>query len=70
MKDFSVFVVEGDIKRQQSDKNLPEDLAKDISEFDRMRVKRNGMKYYGKSCSVKDVEEAVKFAEPTMKKLL
>ena len=134
MKDFSVFLTEGSVKKQQLDKNLSEDLAKDcierledarlslktgrkpkfiyeniyealreasdailflkgyksfsheatisflqqfkevtakeIAEFDRMRAKRNGMKYYGKSCSLYDVEEAIKFSEPLMKKLL
>jgi len=35
-----------------------------------MRAKRNGMKYYGKSCPEKDVEEAIEFAGSLMKKLL
>ena len=35
-----------------------------------MRIKRNGMKYYGKFCSEKDIEESIKFAETLMKKLL
>ena len=134
MKDFSIFLADRSVKRQQPDKNLSEDLArdclerfedaklslktgrkpkfiyenvyealreaadsilflegyksfsheasisflqkfnelstKDISDFDRMRAKRNGMKYYGKSCSEKDVEDAVKFAELILKKLL
>jgi uncharacterized protein (UPF0332 family) len=134
MKDFSVFLLDGSVKRQQQDRNLSEELARDcierldyaktseiterkakyayenvyealreaadsilflqgfksfsheatisflqqfreltpkeIADFDRMRAKRNGMKYYGKSCSVKDVEEATKFAEPLMNKIL
>ncbi len=134
MKNFSIFLMDGSVKRQQPDRNLSEDLAKDcqerfddaklslnggrkpkfiyenvyealreaadsilflkgyksfsheatisflqqfkelstkeITEFNRMRTKRNGMKYYGKSCSEKDMEEAIKFAEPVMKKLL
>lgn len=134
MKDFSVFIDNGSVKKQQPDKNLSESLAKDclerledtklsmktgrkpkfiyenvyealreaadsilflkgyksfsheasisflqqfkefsakeISDFDRMRAKRNGMKYYGKSCSEKDVEEAVEFAGSLIKKLL
>lgn len=134
MKDFSVFLLDGSVKKQQPDRNLSEDLshdcvermayaktskiteknakyvyenvyeaareaadsilflhgfksfsheatisflqqskemtAKEIADFDRMRAKRNGMKYYGKFCSVKDAEEAIKFAESLMKKLL
>lgn len=133
MKDFSVFLLDGSVKRQQQDRNLSEELAhdcierldyaktseiterkakyayenvyealreaadsilflqgfksfsheatisflqqfeltqKEITGFDRMRAKRNGMKYYGKSYSVKDVEEAIKFAEPLIKKIL
>src|SRR3989344_3055186 len=117
MKDFSVFLADGSVKRQQPDRNLSESLlrdgqeriedaalslhskrkpkfiyenvyealreaadsilflkgyksfsheatisflqqfkelsSKEISEFNRMRIKRNGMKYYGKSCSEK-----------------
>ena len=134
MKDFSIFLGDGSVKKQQPDRNLSESLAKDcmerfedtklslksgrkpkfiyenvyealreaadsilfikgyksfsheasisflqqfkelstkeISDFDRMRAKRNGMKYYGKSCSEKDVEEAVTFAEDLIKKLI
>jgi uncharacterized protein (UPF0332 family) len=134
MKDFSIFLLDDSVKRQQPDKNLSEELARDcverlayakaseitektakyayenvyealreaadsilflqgyksssheatisflqqfkeltpkeIADFDRMRVKRNGMKYYGKSCSVRDVEEVIKFSETLMKKLL
>ena len=134
MKNFSVFIADGSVKKQQPDINLSESLAKDcmerlqdaklslktgrkpkfiyenvyealreaadsilflegyksfsheasisilqkfnelsskeISDFDRMRAKRNGMKYYGKSCSEKDVEEAIKFSETLLKKLL
>ena len=134
MRDFSVFLLDDSVKRQQPDRNLSEELAhdcverlgyakaseitektakyayenvyeslreaadsilfsqgfksfsheatisflqkfkdltvKEIADFDRMRVKRNGMKYYGKSCSVKDVEEAISFAEPLMRKIL
>ena len=133
MKDFSVFLMDGSVKRQQPDRNLSESVmrdgkerledamlslksgrkpkfiyenvyealreaadsilflegyksfsheatisflqkfkeitAKEISEFDRMRAKRNGMKYYGKSCSEKDLEEAIKFAELLIRKL-
>ena|SRR3989304_3579377 len=134
MKDFSIFLADGSVKKQQPDKNLSLDLSKDsldrvedaklslktgrkpkfiyenvyeslreaadsilflkgyksfsheasisflqqfkelsakeISDFDRMRIKRNGMKYYGKSCSEKDVEDSIKFAENMIKKLL
>jgi len=35
-----------------------------------MRVKRNGMKYYGKPCSVNEAKEAIKFAEELLKKLV
>jgi len=133
MKDFSVFLADGSVKRQQPDRNLSESLLRDgqeriedaalslhskrkpkfiyenvyealreaadsilflkgyksfsheatisflqnfneinfreLSEFDRMRAKRNGMKYYGKSCSEKEVEDAIEFAEQLMKKL-
>ena len=44
--------------------------AKEIADFDRMRIKRNGMKYYGKFCSARDAEEAIKSDESLMKKLL
>lgn len=134
MKDFSVFLADGSVKKQQPDMNLSEDLIRDcqeriedarislkmgrkakfiyenayealreaadsvlfaegyksfsheatisflqrfkgisvkeISEFDRMRIKRNGMKYYGKSCSVEEAKEAVEFAENLIKKLI
>lgn len=134
MKDFSVFLAADSVKKQQSDRNMSEDLAKDclerfddaklsfrtvrkpkfiyenayealreaadsilflkgyksfsheatisflqgfselspkeIADFDRMRIKRNGMKYYGKSCSEKDAEEAIKFAGSLIRKLL
>ena len=134
MKDFSIFIANGSVKKQQPDSNLSESLARDcmerfedaklslntgrkpkfiyenvyeslreaadsilflkgyksfsheasisflqqfkdlsakeISDFDRMRIKRNGMKYYGKSCSEKDVEEAIKFSDALMRKLL
>lgn len=134
MKDFSIFLLEGDVKRQHPDRNLSEELAndcmqrleyakasdidentakyvyeniyeslreaadsilfihgfksfsheatisflqqfksitaKEIAEFDRMRIKRNGMKYYGKSCSIKEAQGAIKFTESLIKKLL
>ena len=43
--------------------------VREISGFDRMRIKRNGMKYYGKSCSADDAKEAMEFAESLIKKL-
>ena len=42
----------------------------EMESLDRMRKRRNGMKYYGKSCSENDVEEAMKFAETLLKKML
>ena len=44
--------------------------AKEISEFNRMRVKRNGMKYYGKPCPVDDARDATEFAEKLLRKLV
>lgn len=44
--------------------------VREISGFDRMRIKRNGMKYYGKSCSADDAKEAIGFAESLIKKLI
>ncbi len=44
--------------------------VREISGFDRMRIKRNGMKYYGKSCSADDAKEAMEFAESLIKKLV
>ena len=134
MKDFELFVQNGDVKKQAPDNNLSDSLIKDsikrleysksphlseenakyiyenayeslreaadallfikgfksfsheatisfvqrfdefsvreISEFDRMRVKRNGMKYYGRPCSIKDAQEAIEFAERLLKKLI
>src|SRR3989338_1571604 len=49
--------------------NFNEINFRKLSECDRMRAKRNGMKYYGKSCSEKEVEDAIEFAEQLMKKL-
>ena len=43
---------------------------KEISEFDRMRRKRNGMKYYGKPCSIEDAKDSVEFAGKFMEKLI
>ncbi|OGX02024.1 MAG: hypothetical protein A2062_05020 [Omnitrophica WOR_2 bacterium GWA2_44_7] len=134
MKDFEVFVQEGDVKKQPSDSNLAKSLvddskdrlqyaknsklveesakyvyenvyeslreaadsilaikgfksfsheasisflqrfkdfsANEISEFDRMRKKRNGMKYYGKTCSAAEVKDSIEFAEKLLKKIL
>lgn len=134
MKDFELFIQNGDVKKQASDKNLSDSLeadsikrmeytksskiseddakyiyenvyeslreaadaililqgfksfsheasisflqrfndfsAAEIAEFNRLRIKRNGMKYYGKSCSTTDVEEAIKFAERLLKKII
>lgn len=35
----------------------------DISEFDRFRKIRNGIKYYGRDCDESDAESAIKMAE-------
>lgn len=134
MKDFRLFVVSGDVKKQMPDVHLSDSLVKDsisrmkyakssalseesakfiyeniyealretadsilivsgfksfsheanisflqrfeefssaeIKEFDRMRMKRNGMKYYGKPCPVSDAKEAIEFADKLLKKLL
>ena len=43
---------------------------KEISEFDRMRRKRNGMKYYGKPCPIEDAKDSMEFAEKFMEKLI
>ncbi|MDI6721631.1 MAG: HEPN domain-containing protein [Candidatus Aenigmarchaeota archaeon] len=67
LKGYKSFSHEATISFLQHYKEIS---SKEIADFDRMRVKRNGMKYYGKSCSEKDVEEAINFAEPLMKKLL
>jgi len=66
LKGYKSFSHEASISFLQQFKELS---AKEISDFDRMRIKRNGMKYYGKSCSENDVEEAVKFSDALMKKL-
>lgn len=44
--------------------------AGEVAEFDRMRFKRNGMKYYGKPCPINDAKEAIEFAENLLKKLV
>ncbi len=67
LKGYKSFSHEASISFLQKFKELS---AKEISDFDRIRIKRNGMKYYGKSCSEKDAEEAIEFAESLIKKLL
>lgn len=67
LKGYKSFSHEASISFLQQFKELS---SKEISDFDRMRVKRNGMKYYGKSCSEKDTEEAIEFGESLIKKLL
>jgi len=44
--------------------------AEEISDFGRMRKKRNGMKYYGRYCSVEDAKEAAEVAEKLLKKVI
>ncbi len=42
----------------------------EIAQLDRMRIKRNGMKYYGKLCPMDDAREAVEFADRLLKKII
>ncbi|GEM_PF-495758 len=67
IKGFKSFSHEASISFLQRFKNFSAD---EISEFDRMRKKRNGMKYYGKKCSAAEVKEAAEFAEKLLKKIL
>ena len=44
--------------------------AVEIAEFNRMRIKRNGLKYYGKPCTVADANEVIEFAGNLIKKFV
>lgn len=67
IKGFKSFSHEASISFLQKFKEFS---AEEISEFDRMRKKRNGMKYYGKSCHVTDAKDAIEFAEKLIKKIM
>lgn len=67
LKGFKSFSHEATISFLQRFKEIS---TKEISEFDRMRRKRNGMKYYGKSCTVRDVKEVIEFADKMIKKIM
>ena len=67
LKGFKSFSHEATISFLQ---NFDEFSIGELTEFDRMRRKRNGMKYYGKSCSIEDVKEAIEFAENILKKIV
>lgn len=44
-------------------------LDSEIEFLERMRKRRNGMKYYGKTCGVAEAEEAIRFAKKALRKL-
>src|SRR3989338_9263480 len=65
LRGYKSFSHEASISFLQKFKDI---TPKEISEFDRMRSKRNGMKYYGKGCSEDEDKEAVELADKLMKK--
>ena len=41
----------------------------DITEFDRFKKIRNGIKYYGKDCEISDAEQAIQLADKIITKI-
>ncbi len=67
IKGFKSFSHEATVSFLQRFNNFSAD---EISEFDRMRKRRNGMKYYGKTCSAAEAKESAEFAEKMLNKIL